>query len=110
MKQRPQRLELFGEEFRQDPNAACVAKFAMRQGSMPFATASVSVWKLFTCRAAPAYRPVSFGWPLQRLGDPKQIGVTLAVAGTLQADAATFSKLRPANYRSAISDRLGRAA
>jgi len=50
------------------------------------------------------------GWPLRRLGDPKQIGVTMAVAGTLPADAAIFSKLRPANYRSAISDRLGRAA
>jgi acyl homoserine lactone synthase len=50
------------------------------------------------------------GWPLQRLGDPKQIGVTMAVAGTLPADAAIFTKLRPASFKSAISDRLGRAA
>lgn len=50
------------------------------------------------------------GWPLQRLGDPKQIGVTIAVAGTLQADVEIFSKLRPTNYQSSISERLGRAA
>ena len=50
------------------------------------------------------------GWPLHRLGDPKQIGVTIAVAGTLQADVEIFSKLRPTNYQSSISERLGRAA
>ncbi|NKJ72080.1 GNAT family N-acetyltransferase [Rhizobium leguminosarum bv. viciae] len=40
------------------------------------------------------------GWPLQRLGEPKKIGVTMAVAGTLAANAATFLRLRPSNYRS----------
>jgi acyl homoserine lactone synthase len=40
------------------------------------------------------------GWPLQRLGEPKKIGVTMAVAGILRADAGTFQKLRPSNYRS----------
>ncbi|NKQ69706.1 GNAT family N-acetyltransferase [Rhizobium sp. UPM1132] len=40
------------------------------------------------------------GWPLQRLGEPKKIGVTMAVAGTLAADADTFVRLRPSNYRS----------
>lgn len=40
------------------------------------------------------------GWPLQRLGEPKKIGVTMAVAGILPADDATFQKLRPSNYRS----------
>ena len=40
------------------------------------------------------------GWPLQRLGEPKKIGVTMAVAGILPADAGTFQKLRPSNYRS----------
>ncbi len=48
------------------------------------------------------------GWPLRRLGEPKQIGVTKAVAGTLSADAATFTKLRPQNYSSTISSRANR--
>ena len=43
------------------------------------------------------------GWPLQRLAEPKKIGVTMAVAGTLPANADTFQRLRPANYRSELS-------
>ncbi|URK86327.1 GNAT family N-acetyltransferase (plasmid) [Rhizobium sp. RCAM05350] len=43
------------------------------------------------------------GWPLQRLGEPKKIGVTMAVAGTLPANAETFLRLRPSNYRSELS-------
>ncbi|MEF3129373.1 acyl-homoserine-lactone synthase (plasmid) [Rhizobium leguminosarum] len=43
------------------------------------------------------------GWPLQRLGEPKKIGVTTAVAGTLAANAATFLRLRPSNYRSELA-------
>jgi acyl homoserine lactone synthase len=42
-------------------------------------------------------------WPLQRIGLPKKIGVTTAVAGTLPADPAVFTKLRPENYRSMIA-------
>lgn len=43
------------------------------------------------------------GWPLQRLGEPKKIGVTMAVAGTLPANAETFLRLRPSNYRSELT-------
>ncbi len=43
------------------------------------------------------------GWPLQRLGEPKKIGVTMAVAGTLPADAETFLRIRPKNYRSELT-------
>ncbi|MCG5486307.1 MAG: GNAT family N-acetyltransferase [Sinorhizobium meliloti] len=50
------------------------------------------------------------GWPLQRLSEPRRIGVTVAVAGTLAANADTFMKLRPANYRSNITSPLGQAA
>ncbi|MBP1886550.1 acyl-homoserine-lactone synthase [Sinorhizobium mexicanum] len=50
------------------------------------------------------------GWPLQRLSEPKKIGVTTAVAGTLLADTSTFQKLRPANYRSQITGRRSEAA
>lgn len=43
------------------------------------------------------------GWPLQRLGEPKKIGVTMAVAGTLPANAGTFLRLRPSDYRSELT-------
>ncbi|TAX87413.1 acyl-homoserine-lactone synthase [Rhizobium leguminosarum] len=43
------------------------------------------------------------GWPLQRLSEPKKIGVTMAVAGTLPADAETCLRLRPSNYRSELT-------
>jgi acyl homoserine lactone synthase len=42
------------------------------------------------------------GWPLRRLGRPKKLGVTMAVAGALPANVDTFLKLRPASYRSQI--------
>ncbi|OJF99501.1 acyl-homoserine-lactone synthase [Pararhizobium antarcticum] len=50
------------------------------------------------------------GWPLARLGDPKKIGVTMAVAGTLPASSEIFQKLRPANYRSKFTIPLGKVA
>jgi N-acyl-L-homoserine lactone synthetase len=49
------------------------------------------------------------GWPLQRLAEPKKIGVTMAVAGILSADAGTFQKLRPSHYRSDF-DPISKAA
>ncbi|ULJ74513.1 acyl-homoserine-lactone synthase TraI [Rhizobium gallicum] len=49
------------------------------------------------------------GWPLLRFGEPKKIGVTMAVAGTLPANADTFLRLRPSGYRSELN-RLSQAA
>lgn len=43
------------------------------------------------------------GWRLQRLAEPRKIGVTMAVAGILPANADTFLRLRPTNYRSELS-------
>ncbi|TBY30693.1 GNAT family N-acetyltransferase [Rhizobium leguminosarum bv. viciae] len=43
------------------------------------------------------------GWQLHRLGEPKKIGVTTAVAGTLVADADMFLRLRPSKYRSELA-------
>lgn len=43
------------------------------------------------------------GWPLQRLAEPKKIGVTMAVAGILPADTETFQLLRPTDYTSELS-------
>ncbi|MBP2450026.1 N-acyl-L-homoserine lactone synthetase [Rhizobium leguminosarum] len=50
------------------------------------------------------------GWPLQRIGEAKKIGVTMAVAGTLPASAEMFLKLRPSSYRSQFTSPLGQAA
>lgn len=49
-------------------------------------------------------------WPLTRLGEPKRIGVTMAVAGTLPANPEIFQKLRPTNYSSKFTIPLGHAA
>lgn len=43
------------------------------------------------------------GWPMQRLGEPKSIGNTIAVAGSLPADAASLNRVRPSEYRSMIT-------
>lgn len=45
------------------------------------------------------------GWPLQRLAAPRRIGVTMAVAGILPANASTFQRLRPSNYQSSFQPR-----
>ncbi len=38
------------------------------------------------------------GWPMQRIGEPRQIGNTMAVAGLLPADIESFDQVRPASY------------
>lgn len=43
------------------------------------------------------------GWPMQRLGEPQTIGNTVAVAGSLSADLASFNRVRPSGYRSMMS-------
>ena len=43
------------------------------------------------------------GWPMQRLGEPHTIGNTIAVAGSLPADLASFNRVRPSGYRSMMS-------
>lgn len=42
------------------------------------------------------------GWPMERLGDPCPVGSTIAVAGRLPADRASFDRVRPVGYRSVI--------
>ncbi len=43
------------------------------------------------------------GWPMTRLGEPVAIGNTVAIAGTLPADQASFEQVRPSKYRSTLS-------
>ncbi|WP_064713555.1 acyl-homoserine-lactone synthase TraI [Rhizobium bangladeshense] len=42
-------------------------------------------------------------WPLKRLGEPKEIGNTIAIAGSLPADAESFNRVRPAGYTSVLA-------
>lgn len=44
------------------------------------------------------------GWPMERLGDPCPIGNTVAVAGRLLADLASFERVRPEGYSSDIME------
>lgn len=44
------------------------------------------------------------GWPMKRLGEPREIGNTVAIAGSLPADPESFGRVRPMSYQSAISD------
>lgn len=45
------------------------------------------------------------GWPMKRLGDPVAIGNTVAIAGILPADQASFERVCPHGYRStAVED------
>ncbi|WP_338610884.1 acyl-homoserine-lactone synthase (plasmid) [Pelagibacterium nitratireducens] len=38
-------------------------------------------------------------WPLERLSPPHPVGNTIAVAGTLMADLASFNRVKPDSYR-----------
>ncbi|QTG17262.1 autoinducer synthesis protein (plasmid) [Agrobacterium tumefaciens] len=40
------------------------------------------------------------GWPMRRLGEPTAIGNTIAIAGSLPADRASFEQVCPAGYHS----------
>jgi len=43
------------------------------------------------------------GWPMTRLGEPREIGNTVAIAGSLPADPESFNRVRPAGYKSSIA-------
>ncbi|NSY46770.1 acyl-homoserine-lactone synthase [Agrobacterium tumefaciens] len=38
------------------------------------------------------------GWPMRRLGEPAAIGNTIAIAGSLPADRASFARVCPSGY------------
>ncbi|NTE89398.1 acyl-homoserine-lactone synthase TraI [Agrobacterium rubi] len=44
------------------------------------------------------------GWPMRRIGNPKPIGNTVAIAGTLPADRASFDRVCPPDYHSTIAE------
>lgn len=44
------------------------------------------------------------GWPMKRLGEPREIGNTVAIAGSLPPDPEGFGRVRPTDCQPAISD------
>lgn len=44
------------------------------------------------------------GWPMRRIGNPKPIGNTVAIAGILPADRASFDRVCPPDYHSIIAE------
>ncbi|MFX9855407.1 acyl-homoserine-lactone synthase, partial [Acinetobacter baumannii] len=42
------------------------------------------------------------GWPMTRIGEAKQIGDTKAVVGLLPTDEDSFTRVRPAGYKSSM--------
>lgn len=46
------------------------------------------------------------GWPMARIGDPRPIGNTMAVAGLLPAGREWFERVRPATYVSLLQSKV----
>ena len=46
------------------------------------------------------------GWPMTRVGEPRAIGNTMAVAGVLPSDREWFERVRPANYVSLLQRKV----
>lgn len=46
------------------------------------------------------------GWPMRRLGGPRRLGDTMAIAGVLPADRTSFERVRPPSYRSVLGPKL----
>ncbi|NRP90465.1 acyl homoserine lactone synthase [Rhizobium mongolense subsp. loessense] len=49
------------------------------------------------------------GWPMTRLGQPVEIGNTVAIAGALAANQESFEQVRPPNYLSDLSQAVGQS-
>lgn len=80
---------------------AGIVEWCMANGYTEIATATDVRFERLLKRA---------GWPMRRLGEPILINETRSVAGILPADAASFERLRPDGYCSAIPALQKRAA
>lgn len=74
---------------------AGIIEWSMINGHREFVTATDLRFERILKRA---------GWPMERLGEPVRIGNTMAIAGSLPIDAASFRNVRPAHYRSELSE------
>lgn len=73
---------------------AAIIEWSMLNGYSEIATATDLRFERILNRA---------GWPMKRLGKPSRVGNTMAIAGTLPADGASFTKVCPSGYKSAFA-------
>lgn len=72
---------------------AAIIEWSMEQGYTEIVTGTDVRFERILKRA---------GWPMARIGEPRPIGNTLAIAGLLPADREWFERVRPANYASLL--------
>lgn len=68
---------------------AAIIEWSMAQGYTEIVTGTDVRFERILKRA---------GWPMARIGEPRPIGNTTAIAGLLPADRDSFERVRPANY------------
>lgn len=68
---------------------AAIIEWAMGQGYDEIVTGTDVRFERILKRA---------GWPMRRIGEPRSIGNTMAVAGLLPADMDSFERVRPETY------------
>ena len=68
---------------------AAIIEWSMEQGYTEIVTGTDVRFERILKRA---------GWPMARIGEPRPIGSTMAVAGLLPADRESFERVRPGNY------------
>lgn len=72
---------------------AAIIEWSMEQGYTEIVTGTDVRFERILKRA---------GWPMARIGEPRPIGNTMAVAGLLPANCDSFERVRPATYRSLL--------
>lgn len=72
---------------------AAIIEWSMEQGYTEIVTGTDVRFERILKRA---------GWPMARIGEPRPIGNTMAVAGLLPAGREWFERIRPANYASLL--------
>ena len=72
---------------------AAIIEWSMEQGYTEIVTGTDVRFERILKRA---------GWPMTRIGEPRPIGNTMAVAGLLPANREWFERVRPANYASLL--------
>jgi acyl homoserine lactone synthase len=76
---------------------AAIIEWSMAQGYSEIVTGTDVRFERILKRA---------GWPMRRIGEPRRLGNTLAVAGLLSADLDSFERVQPATYRSLLRPRV----
>lgn len=76
---------------------AAIIEWSMEQGYTEIVTGTDVRFERILKRA---------GWPMKRIGEPRAIGNTMAVAGVLPIGQEWFERVRPANYVSLLQRKV----